>query len=92
MRKSYKSDLFISFFSAQNSAAEETEEVLHAWQNLWQPSSLIFSISATITVRKGVCRRINRKVEQLMAVIKREEVDSLHNLSLLPRITRTLCP
>jgi hypothetical protein len=49
-------------------------------------------MSATITVRKVVCRRINRKVEQLIAVIKREEADFLHNPSVLPRITRTLCP
>ena len=51
--------------------------------------SLIFSMSATITVRKGVCRRITSKLDQLLAVTKKEEADSLHNLSLLPRITRT---
>ena len=40
-------------------------EVLHAWQNLGQPSLLIFSVSATITVRKGVCRRITSNFDQL---------------------------
>ena len=77
MRKSYKSD-FVYFILLST----EDTEVLHAWQNVGQPSSLIFSMSATITVRKGVRRRITSKLDQQLAVTKREEADSLHNLSL----------